>query len=261
MALQFPSNTLQGPGSLRAAAATGSPGALTQVGAQAAGAAQARTTQGIQRQTQALAQEAQGALEDAQEEVRAKVGAVKQAITKQSRDLSAALSRQGAATEAELFNDNLRFERDELGLAVWNERQLADYAATQAKSQEQLMAYEQQVAQTLERKQAVLRQALEVIRQTETQAFESEQQGLNMEQTRRIALAKKKLEDDLARLQAEAANSAAIWGGVTAAGGAIATVFPAAGLVVAGVGALGGTQSAKESNDQVSQRRQQGTGL
>lgn len=246
------------PGSMRAQALAGGPAALTSMGAQLAGQRQQAATGVLQGAVQAQSADAQGALQD---EKLAREGVTQDfrlALSRQARELGTELSARGMSAEQELFSGNLQFERDEIGRAVLNERQLADYAVGSARSQEELQNYEMQVAQTLERKQAMMKAAFAVLEQQEQQLFAQSEQELNQELAGRIAVAKKKLQDDMGRLASDAANSAAIWGGVTAVGMAVTPIFAPAGLAVTAVGVAGGAVSASQHKDAAAARQKQG---
>lgn len=231
---------------------------LAAAGAQAGVAQEQAVAQAVQQGAQQQTQAAEDVLSDERAKKEGDLRTLKTLVSRQARELSGLLYKEDASAQGELFDGSMRFEQDELGRTVLNDRQLADYAVTSAKSQEELADYEQEVNQALERKQALLQQAFSILSQTEAQVFEREQTEANQDLQRRIAEAKQKLEADMAKLQNEAANSAAIWGAVTAAGAALTLVFPPAGLAVTAVGAAGGAYSAQQSKERASARQGQG---
>jgi hypothetical protein len=231
---------------------------LSQAGASMGAAQQAAVTQSVQQGTQEQAQAAQDQVALEQAGAQDNLRALKLAVSKQSRELSQKLYEQEGQTGSEIFDANMQFQTDELGRGVLNDRQLADYAVLTARSQEELANYEADISQALERKQQIFRQSYAVLEQAEKQAFESEQTEANQDLQRRIALAKKKLHDDMAKIQQEGANKAAIWGAVTAVGAAITPIFPVAGLAIAGVGAAGGAMAAQDTKEAAASRQAQG---
>jgi hypothetical protein len=234
---------------------------IAQAGAAMGAAQQAATTQAVQQGTQEQAQAAQDQLALEQAGKQDSLRALRLAISRQSRDLSQRLYEQEGQAGAEVFDNNLKFQQDELGRSSLNDRQLADYAVLTARNQEELANYEQQVAVAYERKQGIMKQAFAVLEQYEKQLFEAEQTEANQELQRRIALAKKKQADDLARLQNEGANRAAIWGAVSTVGAAITPIFPVAGLAIAGVGAAGSAYNAQQTQSKAAGLKASGSNI
>ena len=221
--------------------------AVTKAAGQASAQVQANQTQNLAQSTQQLTNQGQQALQvDAAQQSDA-LARQRIALSQQSRQLSQVLASSEAASASELFDSNLKFQKDELGRTIFNERQLADYAVNHARSQEELANYEQEVSQILERKQAILQQALRVIQQSQTQAFQQSEQELDQNLQQKVALAKKELEDKMRKQQTDAASTAAIFQGVTMVGAAIAPVFPPLGIAVAVAGAAGSMYTANQN--------------
>ena len=234
---------------------------LAQAGAAMGASQQAAVTQAVQQGTQEQAQAAQDQLSLEQADKQDTLRALKLAVSRQARDLSQRLYQQEGEAASELFDANMKFQTDELGRASLNDRQLADYAILTARSQEQLADYEADISQALDRKANLLKRSYQILEQAEQQLFQAEQTEANQDLQRRIALAKKKQAEDLAKIQNKAANNAAIWGGVTAVGAAITPIFPVAGLAIAGVGAAGGAVAAQGAKREASARQAQGTSI
>lgn len=237
------------------------PRALAQAGAAMGASQQAAVTQSVQQGTQELAQEAQDTMALEQAGKQDSLRALRLAVSRQARDLSQRLYEQEGAAGAEIFDANMKFQQDELGRTALNDRQLADYAVLTARSQEELANYEQEVSQAMERKAALMKQAFAVLEQYEQQLLQAEETEANQDLQRRIALAKKKQQDDLNKLQAEGANRAAIWGAVTSIGVAVTPIFPPAGLAITAVGAAGSAYNAKQTQGKAADLNSRGTAI
>jgi hypothetical protein len=148
-------------------------------------------------------------------------------------DNSKSLAEVDEKAKQELFDKQIQFRKDEAGRTVFNERQLADYAKLNAKSDEEYKSYAQKAELANRNIEEDLRQKYQIAKQRNDQASQRkiEQMQLDMKK----AIAKKK---------ADAANKAAIWTtGGTIIGGAIGAVAggPAGAAAGASVGGgLGG---------------------
>jgi hypothetical protein len=249
-----PQALAQQPGGLAAAG----PRALAQAGAQAGAAQQQAVTQAVQQGAQEQQQAAQDQLAIQQAQQQDSMRMLKRQVAAQGRELASMMQTDANLAEDELFTQQLRFQQDELGQTMLNERQLADYALNAAKTQEELADYEQEVNLALERKQLLLKRSFDILRQAEEQLFQSEQTEANQELTLKIAQAKQKLEEDMQRLAKDAANKAAIWSAVSTVGAAVTPLYPPAGLAITAVGAVGGAAQARESQKAAEERQAQG---
>lgn len=163
-------------------------------------------------------------------------------------ELKARLSQLGEYAENTIFQDNLKFERDELGRTLFNERQLADYALAHLRTQEEWSDYEQNLQQLTERKLTMMRQAEQRITQALAQEMQKDEQNQNQALKQRLYEAKAELEKKTREAQASARNRASMFNAVgtiagTVIGGALGSVVPGAGTAVgAAVGAsIGGS--------------------
>jgi hypothetical protein len=265
MALEFPGQkqSLQTAQSVQSAGAMGSlrpagPGGARlqaqQQGAALGQAAAQASGQVLGQQNQVLAQQAMSADKQGQQALSAKSfeaedAKAKQrlALSQQARQLSQSLVQQQAVDSSELFDDNFNFQKDEIGRTIFNERQLADYAMNHARDQEALENYRQEVTIMLEKRQTLYQRAFQVLEQAEKQNFASGEQQLDQDLMRRVSYAKKEAERKMQEAQNKAANSAAIWQGVTAVGGAVAMVYPPAGIALVAVGTVGSMVAAEDS--------------
>lgn len=156
------------------------------------------------------------------------------------------LANVSQKAKQELYDDQMRFQRDEQGRTQFNTRQLADYARVQAQSQQQLANYQQQSDQLYKRSIQAMEQAQVIVSEDLRQrAAVASQQGDQTTQ-REIAQMREDMDSKIAKEKAAAANNSAMWGaGGTIAGAAAGAYFgdgdPSAisGGAAAG-GALGG---------------------
>lgn len=222
--------------------------ALTQSAGQAQLAAQQQ--QGVQ-----LAEVGKEVLQTRANEAQNVLGQRELNLAKQEQEIERRMFGLSRKLGKDMFAAQLKFERDELGRTYFNERQLADYKLATAKSEEELVAYEQTVTQQSERRLRLLAAAEQRLRQELQQEFEKDQTEINQEWslmlTRKIAELKAKR----ARAEADAKNRASrgtaigsfIGGAVGLAAGIVLTIFTKGGgaatipALVAGGSALGGS--------------------
>jgi hypothetical protein len=153
------------------------------------------------------------------------------------------LAQLSEQAKKEMYDSRRQFAQDQLGQKFTNERQLADYATLQAKSQEDLKDYAQQTQQLYERKSQMLQAAQDkitdqlefqdkqinqmrdqVARKGITQAQAANAQKIlqsQIEQRNQLAQAAADLQRKLEKEKADAANRQ--------------TMFTTAGQVVGGV--------------------------
>lgn len=171
-----------------------------------------------------------------------------QAVRKLQTNLQQELAAFDARTKQELFDNQMTFQKDDLGRTLFNEQQLADYALSKAKTQEELAKYEMQAQQASERRLQLLRAAHAKIQQAATQTFTSEQTELDQQTQLALIEKKRQIEEKIKREQTAARNRASIW---TAAGtivgvsaGAAASMLPGmqvfAPALISGGAAIGG---------------------
>ena len=225
----------------------------------APGQVQQAAAEAVQQQAKAQAVGRQQEVELAMGVEQARLGtqAIAQRETMQQRKLALGnslrtaenkLTALGMTTKQDLFDSTMRFEQDELGRTIFNERQLLDYAITHAKKIEDFQNYEQAISQMSERRMRLMQVAQAKLEQALKQAFTAEQTELSQEAKLGLARAKSAIEEKLKREKANAQNRASMWsaiGGTAAAaaviigtGGAGAAYAPAAYAAGSGLGGL-----------------------
>jgi hypothetical protein len=167
-----------------------------------------------------------------------------QALAKSQFDQQQRLSKLSSQLSKQLHDETMTFQKDELGRTVLNEQQILDYKIITAKNAEEMDNFRVMKEQILARKQAVMKQAYNVISQKLQQLTEQEmqqdqtqftweQQKANQELKTFLAEAKKRAQDKMDRARQESAKAAG-WQGVIAAGiGVLAVANPVAGAVAA----------------------------
>lgn len=164
-------------------------------------------------------------------------------LQRQEQELTKRLYQLDRRTAKEVFSQQMKFERDQLGRTQFNERQLLDYKLMTAQSQEELADFELQVTDIYEKK----RMLYDAAEKRLTQALQQEYAKGELERDHAF---EKKLADMIYKAKqrklraiADAKNRAAIGTAVgSIVGGVIGTYLgsPQAGAAVGG--AIGGAE-------------------
>ena len=140
------------------------------------------------------------------------------------------LARVGEDVKNKLFDNQLRFRQDERGRAFSNERQMADFAASSAKTQQEFESRMQDMQQANAMSLMMIESAHNKLAQYLEQGYNDRKQTLDQTSKRKIAAAIKELNDEKARMQKKGAMISNVLSGA-AAGGSVG------GVVGAGIGA------------------------
>jgi hypothetical protein len=169
------------------------------------------------------------------------------ANTKRLFDEEQRLEQLDARLKKALLDDTFKFQEDDLGRTLFNERQLLDYKIATAKDDNALLDYEQQVTQESRRRSAMLEVSYTKVRQALQQEFEKGEQDFDQAQRQRLLEAKNALEKKMAAEKNKAKNRAALFssGGSLLGMGAVllatgGTAAPAYVLAAGTAGAGGG---------------------
>lgn len=213
----------------------GGPAGIQRMGAQAATAVKQPAVAGVERAAQALGQQA--VLASGEQQIAAKRELANRALlaSRKRSQLESSLANLGADLKGKLLDDQVRFERDNAGRALFNERQLLDFTLASAKSDEEFASYEQQVTQLSNRRMKLLDVSLSKIKQALEQGFDERNQQLDFEAKKKLAIAKQQLEEKMRREKAKQASRAAMF---AAAGTLVAVGIAASPLVGAGATGL-----------------------
>lgn len=223
-----------------------------QIGAQAQGLFGQSQTKAAQDQLQkegqvagAIQQEQsfdiQQGLQKRQQAAKVRLNSITNQISSLNRDL-----------KQDIFDNQVQFQKDELGRTYWNERQLADWKIKEAKSDEELAEFEQSISQEFEKKMALLKTAEASIRQRLEQEASKSEQEQDQALQQRLLSAEKELQKKMQKAQARAQRNAMIMqaGGTIAGAGIAAAVVatvatgglaaPVAAAAIMGGAAAGG---------------------
>ncbi len=223
---------------------------------QAAGAQQAAAAGEIQvgaatKTAEGLAQLGQVGVAEAKRAGSADV-ATAQSNAQQTETADASqLSKLGLDVKQKLFDDRIKFARDEAGNKVWTESLLMDHAVTAAKSDAEFKSRMQTAQLVHERRSKMLEVAHAKIVAALEYESKSKQQNMTQDVREKLIRAKAELEAKMQREAADAANKQAMWSaGGTIVGGAIGALGGPAGVAAGAAigGALGsyvGTQVSK----------------
>jgi hypothetical protein len=172
-----------------------------------------------------------------------KIQETRQVLQEKGRENEQRLFNLSATLKAELYDNQMKFQKDELGRTLLNERQLADWAIMRAKNEEDLQKYEQITQQTLQKKEMLLNHAWKMLEQQLESQFARAEQEKDFEQKKMLYQMKKEFEEKKRRMLAEEAGKAALWKtGGAIVGGVIGAYFggPAGAMAGASAGSAAG---------------------
>lgn len=205
-----------------AQAAPATQGAAQQLGAQTQQARQQGIAQGAQQSLQKQQQVAELQNQEQRMANQQNLFNRQQGLQQKQRQLEGQLSQLGEEAKQKIWDDNLKFEKDELGRTQFNERQLLDYAILNAKSDEDLAAFEQQMNFESEKRMNALRASQAKIKQALEQGFDDYNQTLDAEQKMKLVRAQHELDRKMKEESNKAANRASMFGAAGTIGGAVA---------------------------------------
>ena len=207
-----------------------------QIGAQQAQQAGAIQVQTAQRTAQQAQQVGQMALQEDRIQKQKELFTRQQALAQRNRALTNQLARLDSDLKDQLFDQQLSFKRDEFGRTIWNERQLADFAVLQAKTQIDLEKFEQVMHQQSQRRLQIMQVVQAKLKQALEQNFMREGQELDQQTRLFIAQKMKEAKEKEARERARrSSRGALIQGAFTVAGaiiGSFSPLGPGTGTVV-----------------------------
>lgn len=210
-----------------------------QAGAQAVPAAQQNVAQ--------QGQVAQVGLQEQNTANQAQVQSLRQGGREQQIDAAEKLGQLDSKLKQDIYDRNMKFERDELGRATLNETQTADYVRLNAKSDDEYKNYAQQAQQANDRNLQMMEVAYKKIVEDLDFRYQKAKQAGDQQTMKDVENMRNETEARMSREKARAANSAAAWtaGGMIVGGVAGAVIGgPAGAQAGAGVGgALGGMAS------------------
>lgn len=223
---------------LQQAVGKAAPTAATPAVAQAAGATQAQNAgqqmiQNAQTEVKQASQVGQLGVQAQQTEGARQVGEQRMGAAEQKMSNVQRLANLDAQAKKELYDDQMQFERDENNRALFNSRQLADYARLNAERGEAYANYAQEVERVNDRKLQYMQVARDKLFEQLNQEYKLAKQRGDQESAERIEQIKKDVDGRISREKTRAANRTA----GAAAGGTIL------GAVIGGI--YGGPAGAK----------------
>lgn len=227
--------------------------AIAPAAQQTAAAAQAQMgSQQVEQAKQMVQQAGQlGQLQLGEQQMAAqqKVAQAEQAARQQEMTSAERLGRLDMAAKQEIYDKQLQFQKDEAGRTLFNQRQLADYAAQNARSTEDFKNWAQQAQQINKRELQAMETAYNLITEDLKQRWTLAEQQKDQAAKQEIARIESQVRAAMERKRAQAANNTAMWSSIgTVAGAGIGAFFGGpAGAVAgaqagAGVGGMVGSQ-------------------
>lgn len=143
----------------------------------------------------------------------------------------------------EVFDKQLQFDRDEMGRVQFNERQLADYARVQSKTDDQFRDYTQKMEQLNKRNLEAMEHAYRVVEADLTQKYNEARQKGDQKAMLEAEQIKKEMAEKIQKERNKASNTAAMLGTVgTIAGGVVGAIYggPVGAAAGASVGGAAG---------------------
>lgn len=209
-----------------------------QVGGQQAQQAGAIQVQAAQRTAQQAQQVGQMALQEDRMQKQQELFTRQQSLAQRNRGLTNQLARLDSNLKDQLLDQQLSFKRDEFGRTIWNERQLADFAVVQAKTQIDLENFEQTMHQQSQRRLQIMQAVQAKLKQVLDQNFMREGQALDQKTRLYIAEKMREAKEKEARERARrASRGALLQGAFTVAGAAAGGIL---GAAAGGIGAAPG---------------------
>lgn len=215
---------------------------IQQMGTQAAAQQGQATLQAQQQQAQKAMQISGAAAQAEQQENQQRLREREFGIKKQTKALERQLGAYDERLKQEIFDNNLKFQKDELGRTLFNERQLMDYKIYSSKSKIEFRKFEQDARQMSQRRLKMLDVSLAKIKQELRQQFDKDQLEMDQEQKIRLLKAKNAIEEKIKRAKAAAANRASMFSSAfTIVGAGLGAVLaaPTGGLSIAAGAAIG----------------------
>lgn len=213
----------------------------TQAGQQAVGLAdnQAKVQQEIQRQ----------GLQEGQRQAQSQAFTTGQQVQSEEAANRQKIAQLGQDAQAELFDRQMKFQKDELGRTQFNDRQLADYAVTSARSQEQYKNYQQAAQLAYSRNLQVMQTAYNKLDEALRNEDDLRQQGYDQAAITEMHQARNNMQQRIRQETANIANRMSVWAaGGSIVGGVLGGYYGGAGGAAIGSaagGAVGTTIAAQ----------------
>jgi uncharacterized protein YcfJ len=149
----------------------------------------------------------------------------------------------------ELYDNTMKFEKDELGRTQFNEQQLLDFARTSAVSDEQIQNYKQSIEQASRRQEQAMEHATKLVIEDLNRQYDAAKARNDFRATVEIDRQRKDAEAEIQKQKNKAANrtaAASAVGGIV--GAVVGGIYGGAGG--AAVGGQGGSALGKAAASQ-----------
>jgi hypothetical protein len=175
-------------------------------------------------------------------------------LTQQQLKNEVTITALNSVAANRVYQEQIKFAKDESGRTFLNQTQLSDWAVMNAKSAEQLKEYEQDINQALERKRLILEAASKKILQKMEQDFAQADQ--EKQQQLRIQIIEFKAAADKARAdaKAKASGTANIISAASTVVGGIASIWNP--IIGAGIMTAGNMWATSEAQKDMKQRNE-----
>lgn len=211
------------------------------LGAQAAGQQAQTQLQGAQQARQQAAQVGQMGLQESRLQAQQRLGEQQRGLSAKGRELANRLSDISNEAKTELLDKQLEFQEAEGGRKLMNQRQLADWAALNARNEEEFKNYAQAAQQAHERKLQYWNTVHKKLTQSLESGYVAGKKRLDAESQKELLRIKRSVEKRIAQYQNEAAVDMAKWQAIGTIGGAVAGgAFTAGSPAGIAVGAAAG---------------------
>ena len=157
-----------------------------------------------------------------------------------------AINNLGGDIKEELFDNQLRFKQDEIGRAFTNERQLADYAISNAKDNIHLTNRLQEMSQASQKELIMLEASHNTLVQALKQGYDDNKQKLDQASKTRIQSMITEMNKELERKRRKAGATAMIFQGAVGGASTGAAVGGPYGAIIGGVVGAGAGYMASE---------------
>lgn len=194
--------------------------AAQQVGATSAAQSGAIAQDQARKDASARTQVGQLGLAEQGRQQRARTFGLQQSAQQEQFDLSQELAKAGENAKQELFDDQMQFNKDEAGRTYFNERQLLDWKATNAESDQEYKDTIQEMNQIADRKIQIMEQAAKVLHREMEQEYKDESREMAQARKRDLAVARQNMKREIQAEQARIQSRNAMIKGAFTIGGA-----------------------------------------
>jgi len=236
-----------------APAAQGITQSAQQTGAAAAQSAGQQMVQQAEQQVKQQGQIGQVGLATQQQQAQANVAGLQAGAREAEMANVQRLAGINEKAKQELYDAQMSFKKDQQGRALFNERQLMDYAITNAKSEQDYQNKAQMIEQTTKRELEMMEHAYNIMNADLEQRIKLAEQQKDNKLALELAEMKRASEEEMAKKRNKANNMGTILTtGGTIAGAVVGGIYggPAGAAAGASVGGAAGGLVASQMNQQ-----------